>query len=298
MTVIEAYESFNLSKKLAGLTDASLKDYYYCLKGFISYAGNDTNTSLLDESLVNAYILSLHQSALSRSTVATYIRNLQIFLRYIADNWGLPFSPETIKVPKSPKKKLRVYSSEDVVLIFNTCQTSVPWITARNRAVIALMLDSGLRLKEVASLRLEDISFTDKRLKVYGKGDKERYTLLGDVSVRYLRQYIDLCPYPVSGYVFLSDNGTPLTKSGIQTFVTRLADKLPFPLSCHVLRHNFATNYCIMKAEHGEQIDAYTLKTLMGHSSISTTEGYIHCALELLAVKSSSSYLSTVSGLP
>lgn len=298
MTILEAYEKFIFTKKLNGLSGETIKDYHFFLKRFISYVGSSLELSDISEELVNGYILSLHSSSLSRASVSTYIRNLRIFLCYANTLCPLPFSPDTIKVPKSPKKKAYIYSDDDIVRIFCSIQSSVPWIAARNRAIIALMLDSGIRQGEVCSLLSQDVSFSDRRIKVHGKGDKERFAALGGLSVRYLRQYFDLCPYTPHEYVFLSDDGTPLSGNAVRLFVFRLGRSLPFPLTSHMLRHNFATNYCLDKVEDGQQIDAYTLKTLMGHESITTTEGYIHCALELLAVKSSVSHLDRVSGLP
>ena len=102
---------------------------------------------------------------------------------------------------------------------------------------------------------------------------------------------MDACPYPLEDSMFLEHDGSPLSKNAIRLTVRRLAKKLPFPLSSHKLRHNFATNYCLDKIEQDGQVDAFTLKMLMGHSEISTTERYIHCAMELLAVKSTISHL-------
>ena len=160
------------------------------------------------------------------------------------------------------------------------------------------MLDSGLRQCEIVSLLHRDISFSGNRLLVHGKGDKDRCCLLGNVSACYLQKYLNLCPYSGKEYVFCSLDGSQITGNAIRLFISRLAASLPFDLSSHKLRHNFATNYVIQKSEAGQQVDAYTLKLLMGHESISTTEGYIHCAMESLAVKSSVSYLDALPGLP
>ena len=298
MTVFESYESYVFSKRKKGLKVTSLEDVDFCLRGFIRAVGAELDIQKLSQDMVDCYILSLYTRSLSKATVSTYIRYLRLFLMFVDSRYGLSFSPETIEIPKSPKKKVRLYSDSEVVLIFNSIKCSVPWIVARNRAIIALMLDSGLRQCEIVSLRCSDISFSASRLRVHGKGDKERYCLLGNISARYLREYFKLCPYSDTDYAFCSDDGSQITGNGIRIFVSRLAATLPFELSSHKLRHNFATNYVIQKSESGQQVDAYTLKLLMGHESIVTTEGYIHCAMEALAVKSSISYLDSLSGLP
>lgn len=298
MTVFEAYDCYVFSKRKKGLKTTSLDDVDYCLRGFIRAVGADLDIQKLSQRMVDDYIMSLYSKSLAKATIATYIRYLRLFLMFVNSHYGLSFSPETIEIPKSPKKKVRLYSASDVVLIFKSITSSVSWITARNRAIIALMLDSGLRQCEIVSLHYSDISFSASQLRVHGKGDKERYCLLGNISARYLREYFVLCPYSNNDYVFCSDDGSQITGNAIRIFVSRLASSLPFELSSHKLRHNFATNYVIQKSESGLQVDAYTLKLLMGHESIVTTEGYIHCAMEALAVKSSISYLDSLSGLP
>ena len=203
----------------------------------------------------------------------------------------LSFSPYDIKIPKSPKTNPLIYSDAEIKQIFASISSPVRWLYLRNYSFIALMLDSGLRQGEVAALLVNDVSFDDSRILVHGKGGKDRFVPLGAFSSRVLRLYMDACPYPLEDFMFLEHDGSPLSKNAIRLTVRRLAKKLPFPLSSHKLRHNFATNYCLDKIEQDGQVDAFTLKMLMGHSEISTTERYIHCAMELLAVKSTISHI-------
>lgn len=294
MTVSDILDQFLFSKKLAGLSPATITDYSAHLKGFISYAGGSLPISGISERLVQDYILSLYSRPLKKASVATYVRNLRIFLTYIHKTSPLPFSPDSIKVPKNPKKQLQIYSDDEIQKIFQAVPSSVLWLKSRNQAIIALMLDSGLRQGEISSLRLADVSFRPPRLLVHGKGNKDRFVPLGNVSAGFLHEYFNLCPFPIKDFVFLSDCGDPLSCNAIRLFVSRIAKRLPFALSSHKLRHNFATNYCLDKIESTGQVDAYTLKTLMGHENISTTERYIHCAVELLAAKSSISHLDKI----
>lgn len=298
MKVSEVYDNFINDKELQGLSDSSLKDYYFCLKGFISHVGNGIELETMDFSVVTSYIQSLLHSRLSRATVATYIRNVRIFLTYASKCAPLLFDPKEIKVPKSPKKKIEVYSDEEIKSIFWAVDGAEPWIVARNRAIIALMLDSGVRQNEVCTLKLRNVSFEDHRMKVHGKGDKERYVPLFNLSSHYLSEYMRLCPYDITDNIFLSFDGGSLSGNAIRLFISKLQAKLPFRLSSHKLRHNFATNFCLNQMDAYGRVDHLSLQLLMGHESLTTTYGYIHCAMELLAVKSSISHLDKISGLP
>ena len=244
MTVSEVFYQFMRSKKLAGLSQATITDYAAHLKGFLSYVGDSFPVSDISEELVQNYILSLYGRRLKKASVATYIRNLRIFLSYVCKLSPLPFSPSSIRVPKNPKKQLQVYSDDEIRQIFQAVHTSAPWLNARNRAIIALMLDSGLRQGEISSLLRSDVSFNPPRLLVHGKGNKDRFVPLGNVSAKFLHEYFELCPFSAVDYVFLSDSGAPLSRNAIRLFIARVAKRLPFALSSHKLRHNFATNYC------------------------------------------------------
>ena len=298
MTVSEAYDKLIFDKKLAGLSDSSLKDYYYCLKGFISHVSPDLDLDNLSLDLVQAYILSLLNGPKSRATVSTYIRYTRIFLMYIHKHWPLSFSPAEIVVPRSPKKKVAVLNEEDLVYMFRSIHAVPEWIAVRNMAIVALMLDSGIRQGEVCSLQLGNVFFSSQKMKVCGKGCKERFVSLGLTSIRCLRLYLDMCPYPITDHLFYDVKGRPLSQNAVRIFMNRLKHKTGLDISSHKLRHNFASNYCTDKIEAGGQVDTYSLKTLMGHESISTTKRYLHCAMEELAVRSSISHLDKVSGLP
>ena len=224
MTVSNVFDQYLLSKSKKGLKDVSLDTCRYCIGKFLSFAGSSLEITDLTQDIVDRYILSLYHDGLSRATVCTYIRYLKLFLCFVAQLFCLPFQPDSIEVPKSPKKKVRLYSPADVVLIFQAIQSPLPWITARNRAIVALMLDSGLRQCEIVSLLHRDISFSGNRLLVHGKGDKDRYCLLGNVSACYLQKYLNLCPYSGKEYVFCSLDGSQITGNAIRLFY--------FPAGC------------------------------------------------------------------
>ena len=230
---------------------------------------------------------------LSKATRSTYIRHVKIFLRWAENEYTAAYSARAVKVPKSPKRNVRIYSDDEVKQIFSGIQAETPWLTLRNKCIVALMYDSGLRQSEVCTLQKSNISFSDNRMTVRGKGDKERTVPLGQLTRHFMLEYFAQCPYS-DNTVFLNRRGEPLTCNAVKLFVSRLADSLPFELSSHKLRHNFATNYCIDQyREHG-QVDIYRLMYLMGHEGIDTTRRYLHMANEILASQGCISHLDNV----
>lgn len=294
MSLSDLLKDFLLQKRLAGLSEQTIKDYDNMIGIFLRFVGPDTPTDCITYSVVQDYILDLFKRNLSKATTASYIRNLRIFLRWVHKEYGLSFEPSKIIVPKSPKRLVHIYSDKEIEYLFSCASVSVPWLTARNRAIIALMFDSGLRQAEVCNLLHSCIDRSSKVLLVTGKGDKDRFVPIGAVSLALLDDYLSLCPYTDNKYVFVDRMGSKLTCNAIRVFVNRLKHKLPFDLCSHKLRHNFATNYCIDSIRKSGHSNVYDLSIIMGHQSIETTKRYEHFAHEMLATENRISHLDSV----
>lgn len=153
-------------------------------------------------------------------------------------------------------------------------------ITARERAVVALFLDSGLRLSEAANLEIGDLDLQRCVAHVrHGKGDKERYVVFGEDTRSALEAWLNI-RYASFGEasVFLGLQGK-LTPMGVYKLIKRVATRAGVSLHPHMLRHTFATSYL---DAGGSLVD---LRDLMGHTDIKTTTIYVSVALERLREK-------------
>lgn len=296
MTLAQALEEFLFQKRLAGLAEDSIQNYRATISLMVAYLGSEMPLETLSYDLVTKYILDLYKKPISRGTISSYIRNDRIFLRWAHTEYGLKFDPARIKVPKPPKKNVHIYNDSELQLVFSLVKTSVKWITARNRAIIALMLDSGLRQCEVCGLLKSDIDRDRMVMKVTGKGAKDRMVPLGKFALSLMDDYLNSCPFTDNVYVFLDRRGNVLSGNAVRLFVNRLEKQLPFKLSSHKLRHNFATNYCIDHVRITGKSDVYDLSILMGHESIETTKKYEHFAHEIIAAENSISHLDICLG--
>lgn len=294
ITLKQLFDEFLFTKRLSGLEAGSVINYERTLSLMVRYIGPELHIDCLTFGVVSGYIMHLYGKGLSKATVSSYVRNVKIFFRWVATEYDLSFDPLKIKVPKSPKKIVHIYSDAEIRQIFNLTKTSIPWLTVRNQLILALMLDSGLRQLEVCNLLHENINREALTMKVTGKGSKDRFVSLGRTSLQLLDRYIDLCPYTGSKYVFNDRRGNHLTGNAIRLFVSRLERQLGFPLSSHKLRHNFATNFCIDNVKKSGNSHVYDLSILMGHESIETTKKYEHFAHEIIAAENSISHLDNV----
>lgn len=290
MTLDAVFEKFILAKRIQGCTEKTLSDYRQTVYPLVRFIGSDADLSALTRDKYNDYILSLGTRKLSRATLASYIRQVKVFLRWLESEYGIDLSTSRLKVPHAYKKVVHIYSDDEIRMIFDTISAENEWLTARNCAMVALMLDSGLRQNEVCTIQTNDIFWNGSTIKVLGKGNKERIVPFGQFSRHYMIKYMQLCPYAET-YFFTGRRGDLVTADSVKHFMYKLAKKLPFEFSSHRLRHNFATNYCLDQYEKYGHIDLYRLMILMGHEDIETTRVYLHHANQIIASATAISHL-------
>ena len=291
MTISQAFSNFIRSRALRGLAKKSIECYTNFNEPFIIAVGASTSIFNLTRETIDDYFYTLFEGGNTMATIATYIRHIKIFLRWAESEYHLAINAKTIVLPKTPKKQVRIYNDEEIILIFRTIQAEKPWITSRNRAIVALMLDSGLRQNEVCTLKTSNIQFENKMLKVLGKGAKERMVPIGSITRHYLKEYLASCPYQ-SENTFVSRRGKKLTCDAVKHLISKVAKQLPFDFSSHKLRHNFATNYCIDQYEKYGRIDIFQLMSIMGHENIATTQKYLHYAMDIIAARADVSHIN------
>lgn len=291
----DALTDFLFEKEIQGVTKKTLICYKEFISPFVAYTG-DIDVFKLCSTNYKDYIQNLFKRQISKATVATYVRHLKIFLVWLQSEYGININAEKIKVPKSPKKNPYIYNDDEIRLIFETAKLSGDWLSCRNCAMIALMLDSGLRQNEVCTLKTKDLDMKNHILKVFGKGEKERFVPVGNLSVKLLQQYFAFCPY--SGeYVFYTKYGKPMTQNAVKLFISKLSSQLPFEFSSHKLRHNFATNFLVDSYNDKGTMDIYALLTILGHEDVHTTERYLHIANQMIYSKSHISHIDKIENL-
>ena len=288
----DALREFLLEKQLAGLSVESIKDYRNLINSFVRFSG-DIGVNEVTDMMVDEYLSDLLSRPLSRSTQISYIRNVKIFLKWLSGKYRVRYDYNRIHVPKEPKKNVHIYDESEIFKIFDAVQAESDWMILRNKAILALMLDSGIRQKEVCALKRDLVSFEKRYMVVQGKGDKERVVPLGLFSMELLKRYLEACPFQ-SKYIFVNRFGDMLTKNAVKILVGRLSKQLPFDLTSHKLRHNFATNYCIDHYNEFGSMDAYKLMCLMGHEDMETTKRYLHHATEIIAAQEHLSHLDRI----
>ncbi|MDD3606853.1 MAG: tyrosine recombinase XerC [Candidatus Cloacimonas acidaminovorans] len=205
---------------------------------------------------------------------------LNSFFRYCKRSGFIQNNPmEKIKRPKYEVPLPKCFTEEEVRTLLSIPDTDSPF-GIRNKAILETLYSSGLRISELAGIRLQDIDLKRGLIRVTGKGNKQRIVPLGSYAIEAINNYLKVRPQ------FVRENNPDLlflTKSG-KAFDTKQLDiilKRYFELvakakgySPHSLRHSFATHLLSRGA------DLRAIQELLGHSLLSTTETYTHISLE------------------
>ncbi len=249
----------------------------YCKNNKLSKFSNITYNDL------RKYLVYLSkEKKYSNKSISRHISSLHSLYNYLIDEGVLENNP--MNLINSPKKELRlpVYlTSNELEDIINTPDKTKK-VGKRDVLIIEMFYSTGIRLSELVSIKIGDIDFINKKIKILGKGSKERYVLYGDRCKEYLEDYINNArKYYLkepSDYLFLNQHGKVLTTSGIEYLVKKILKQsgTNVKLTPHVLRHTFATHML------NEGADLMTVKELLGHSDLSTTGIYTHVSNEHL----------------
>jgi integrase/recombinase XerD len=213
------------------------------------------------------------------SSQAHLISVLKSFYRYLLQDGLLEFSPvSAVSLPKKWIKLPKYLSFEDISRLLETPDVATP-VGQRDKAILELMYATGLRISEVAQLKLADVYIDEGFLRILGKGGKERIVPFNEISRACLRIYLDqsrpiLLKQAKAEQVFVNYCGKMFSRQGLWKMIKTQGRKIGLAgrLTPHVLRHSFATHL----VERGA--DLRSVQMLLGHSSITTTEIYTHLA--------------------
>ena len=287
MVLSSALDKFLQYQRLKRNSPATIADYTICIKKFIEWCG-DPNCRALTADMVNDYNLYLHDRV-KPVTVRTYIRHIRVFVHFCVKNKYCKDIYNGIIMPKRSVKVVDILTPADIRLLMDSFGNNYHDI--RNKCMIIIMLDCGLRASEVVGLLINNIDFQYNYLKVCGKGDKERIVPFGRSVLETIRSYQQIRPRCSCPRLFVDVFGSPLQRTVFKKIFKRLRDKTGIKrLHPHLLRHTFATNYLLYSDG-----DIYKLSMLLGHSDVTTSEIYLHYAnyYSFMKTKKSFSFLDS-----
>jgi site-specific recombinase XerD len=274
MTKEQVLEKLKFDVELRGLSKNTQDEYYTKAKIFQDYF--DKPATELGERDIREF---LHYLSTVRKLTSGSVNSYNSGLRFL---YGVTLNVNLNckQIPRHRKKREfpEILSRVEIQTLFTACDN------LRDKSILMTTYGSGLRLNEVARLKVSDIDSKKMQLLIRsGKGSKDRYALLSQASLEILRDY--WTAYRPKEWLFYSrvNTGTHITPKAVQNIFRKYIDKAKISkkVTIHSLRHSFATHLL----ESGTSI--FHIKQLLGHSDISTTCFYLHLLkIESLDVKS------------
>jgi integrase/recombinase XerC len=237
----------------------------------------------IDVVILRGFLARLHEKKNKKSTVARKLAAIRSFLQFCMNKKWLEDNPA--KVVATPKQDRYVPSflSEDEMAKFLDLPRSDNPLDLRDKAVLELLYASGLRVSELVGANLDDVNFSERLIRVRGKGKKERIVPFGRKAEESLALYIRARPKINKGEIegdaiFLNFRGERLTSRSVERIVDKYLQltAIQRDISPHSLRHSFASHLL------GRGADLRMIQELLGHESLSTTQKYTHLDLKHL----------------
>lgn len=272
---IQDFEKYLLIDKK--YSNETITSYHNDLVKYASYLkenGFDLNEMKRKE--IMEYINYLKKSKLSNSSINHNISVLKSFYKFLVIEEYFVTDPTMyLESPKLRKTLPQVLSYEEVQKLLDV--DLVDHYSYRNKAMLELMYATGLRVSELVNLKVNDIDLEMDLVRTMGKGNKERIIPLGEYAAIYVKEYLyhyrsSLLKKQNTDYLFLNNRGTRYSRQSFYKLVKELALKkdIQTEFSPHTLRHSFATHLLDRGA------DIVSIKEMLGHSSLSTTQIYTH----------------------
>ncbi|MGC8842953.1 MAG: tyrosine recombinase XerC [bacterium] len=277
----EIEEFLNYLKEIKGFSPHTLKAYNEDLLQFADFAKEREvfDWGKVDVSLIRAFIGTLQENKYSRRSIARKLSSLRSLYKFLVRNGNL--KKNVMLVVSSPRLRRalpRFLKVKDIEAMITSTDDDALGI--RNRALIEILYSTGMRVSEIASLKVEDVRNEGEEVRIKGKRGKERIVFLGKKAREALRDYLSnsrpLLEKKPNEALFLNRFGGKLSVRGIHKIVSKLAKLSALYASPHTIRHSFATHLL----ERGADLRA--VQELLGHSSLATTQIYTHLTVEKL----------------
>ena len=274
--ILSMYLNYESMEK--GLSQNTLESYRRDIVIYLDFLGRNKKTILKATRKDIEKFLSerKEQGSKSRTVARNKVSIVNLYKFLVMENY-ISKNPtdnlEVIRLKRVLPESLTTEEVDDLLSVHNEKTDK----GLRDKAIFELMYSSGLRVSEICSLKIEDIFFDEKYLKICGKGKRERIVPINDKTLDILKRYIQTSRVVMvkgkkTSELFLNFRGDKISRVGIWKIVKEAMKKSGIEKNVypHTLRHSFATHLI----QHGA--DLRSVQRMLGHSDITTTEIYTH----------------------
>ena len=257
----------NYSKKTFENYNRDLNKFFRFLK---EYKINDIKK--ITKETIRLYFLKQKNNNISNRTLGRYYSSLNSFFIYSIEHEYIESNPlKFIDYPKYTKKVPEYIYESQLEKILNEKTSENIEIELRNKLIIHLLLDTGVRVSELVNIKVHDIDVEERIIKVFGKGSKERFVFFTSKTKELLTNYlIKRKEKAITDNLLINYKGEKLTERSVQKIIKLVGEKIGLDIHPHLLRHTFATDLLNKGA------DIRMIQELLGHENLDTTQIYTH----------------------
>lgn len=270
-------------KIVKNYSDNTIRNYEIDLdeyKVFLDHKGI-TNYNV-DYKIVREYIEYLNKLNYKSNTISRRISALRSFYKFLYKKNKVSINPMVlINNPKKEKELPKFLYVNEIEELLSQMDNSIQGI--RDHLIIELLYSTGIRVSELVNIKIKDIDFNNKIIKIIGKGSKERIVIYGSYLKNVLNNYLNnsrcfIKNYNNTDYLVINMNGNKITDRSIRNIINKYMKMTTIQkrISPHTLRHTFATHLL----DNG--CDLRAVQELLGHSDLGTTQIYTHISNERL----------------
>lgn len=281
MPIHSFLEYISLEKKYSPHTAKAYKDDIHSFQLFCKTHFNSENIVVVNYSEIRSWIVSLVDAGMSNRSINRKISSLKAFYKFLLKSKQIDESPLTKHKALKVGKRVQVpFSNSEINEVITTLSDGSDFTSVRNRLIVELFYSTGMRRSELINLKINDVDLSQQTVKVLGKRNKERIIPLLKSIQETLQRYLNLR----KEFITKSDD-LLVTKKGKKiygTLVYRIINGYFSTVSSkvkkspHVIRHSFATHLL------NEGADLNSVKELLGHSSLASTQVYVNSSLKEL----------------
>jgi len=267
-----------LEKKYSQHTVTAYKNDITSFQGFCINEFGSEDIVNVNYAQIRNWIVSLVNSGISNQTINRKVSSLKSFYKFLQKTKQLTLNPLIKHKALKVAKRVQVpFSEKEIESVINSNDEIVDFESIRDKLIVELLYSTGMRRNELVNLKLSDIHKSNQVVKVLGKRNKERYIpLLKSVldSLTIYHEFRDQIKTDQS-YLFITKNGKKIYDTLVYRIINNYFSSVSSKVkkSPHVLRHSFATHLL------NEGADLNSVKELLGHSSLASTQVYTHSSL-------------------
>ena len=279
MTVKKFIDFLLLEKKYSQHTAVAYENDIEMFELYLSREFSESKVSNANYSQIRSWIVKLVSSNVTNRTINRKVSSLNSYYKFLLKIQSIEFNPLTKHKALKVSKKLQIpFSETEITSVLNTIDTN-SFEGLRDKLIVELFYSTGMRRVELVNLQLSDIDISQRQVKVLGKRNKERFIPLLPNVIKTHRAYLDersqLKLVKDSNALFLSLKGVKVYEKLVYRVITNYFDTVSSKVkkSPHILRHSFATHLLNNGA------DLNSVKELLGHSSLASTQVYTHSSV-------------------